>query len=178
MTSVNRTQPQLRALNLPTMSGGGNEIDLLPMATDIAMNMYELHYSLRINAAYSDRKMEDLYMERGRQIFWYEKAIQEMNAENASDPYRLALLEYERHILCKQFIELPVVKAEFLKIQQKLSRSTSSRSTRYNTMTKALPVGITAGGSRFKKTRKNRKLKKLKQSYKKSKAALRKSRKH
>lgn len=172
------SQVRLRALNLPPMSGGGNEIDLLPMATDIAMNMYELHYSLRINAAYSDRKMEDLYMERGRQIFWYEKAIQEMNAENASDPYRLALLEYERHILCKQFIELPVVKAEFLKIQQKLSRSTSSRSTRYNTMTKALPSGITAGGSRFKKTRKNRKLKKLKQSYKKTRNALRKSRKH
>ena len=35
-----------------------------------------------------------------------------------------------------------------------------------------------AGGSRFKKTRKNRKLKKLKQSYKKTRSALRKSRKH
>ena len=39
------------------------------------------------------------------------------------------------------------------------------------------PAAAAAGG-RFKKTRKNRKLKKLKQSYKKTRSALRKSRKH
>ena len=114
-------------------------------------------------------------MERAMQITWYEKAIQEMKAE--SDPYRLALLEYERHILCIQFIELPVVQAELTKIQQKLSRLTSNRSTRLKSVPQALQNGITAGG-RLKKTRKNRKLKKLKQSYKKSRLALRKSRKH
>jgi len=185
------------------MGGGGDKIDLLPLATDIAMNMYELHYSLRIKAAYSDRKMEDLYEERAMQISFYNEAIQEMKSGNVEpDPYRLAILEYERHILCKQFVELPVIKAKLLEIQQlpikteqlpvkteqtlvKTQQPLKSTQSRKSTQPRKLkqsqasaPVPFPGAGGRFKKTRKNRKMKKLKQSYKKTKAALRKSRKH
>ena len=202
------TKPQLLVLNVPSTGGGGDEIDLLPLATDIAMNMYELHYSLRIKAAYSDRKMEDLYEERGMQISFYNEAIQKMEADIKAekiepDPYRLALLEYERHILCKQFIELPVIKAKLLEIQQsvktqipvkteqkpvktqtpslsKFNRSLKSNQQRKSNQPLSIPSPkmIEGHGGRLKKTRKNRKMKKLKQSYKKTKAALRKSRKH
>jgi hypothetical protein len=176
-------QDKLRDLNIPTMSGGANEIDLLPLATDIAINMYELHYSLRIKAAYSDRKMEDLYMERGIQIAWYNEAIQSEN-----DPYRLAILEYERHILCKQFIELPVVKKQIelasspqvsnFSPNELESNGLSNGSQQSNQSSRSQLISVGSQGGRLKKTRKNRKLKKLKQSYKKSKAALCKSRKH
>ena len=198
---IGETQPQLRAINVATI-GGGDKIDLLPLATDIAMNMYELHYSLRIKAAYSDRKMEDLYEERGMQIDFYNEAIQKMEAgEVEPDPYRLALLEYERHILCKQFVELPKFKEEYLKIQQTLVKTEqipvkTQQSRKSNQPQKSkqsrksnqlYPISVEGShegrhevrhGGRFKKTRKNRKMKKLKQSYKKTKAALRKSRKH
>ena len=204
-------KPLLERLHVPSlMRGGGDEVDLLPLATDIAMNMYELHYSLRIKAAYSDRKMEDLYEERRMQIVFYNEAIQEMEAVNVEpDPYRLALLEYERHILCKQFVELPKFKEKFIKIQQtplfkeefikiqqtpvkteqisvktqQPRKSTQPRKSNQQLSNQSYPISVEGRhevrhGGRLKKTRKNRKMKKLKQSYKKTKAALRKSRKH
>jgi hypothetical protein len=144
------------------------------------------------------------------QISFYNEAIQKMEADIKAekiepDPYRQALLEYERHILCKQFIELPVIKAKLLEIEQtpvfkeeflktqlpvktektpslsKFNRSLKSNQQRKSNQplsNRSYPIPVEGHGGRLKKTRKNRKMKKLKQSYKKTKSALRKSRKH
>ena len=181
LTGIIPTQNELKSiaetLAAPPQQGGGDDVDdILPIATDIAMDMYELYYSLRIQSAYSDRKLEDLIQERYQQIQWHEIAIQEMKSGMVeSDPYRLAILGYIMHILCKEFIELPIVKAAIEGERAKM-KNLSTPPPNFIKQN-ALPAGITVGG-RFKKTRNNRKLKKLKKLYKKTRNALRKSRKH
>jgi hypothetical protein len=86
----------------PFQGGGGKAEEELTNATTVAIDLYELYYSLLIKSSYEDKDtIDDYIVERARTFEEYYKNLE------APD----SLLEFELELLYKEAENLPLVKA-------------------------------------------------------------------
>jgi hypothetical protein len=154
--------------------GGGEltdkEIEMrLPTALQIAMDVYEIVYSLKIKANYLHIDYRDLIEDRLENIIHYNKLIGELEADKSPDRNLISMLHYERAVFYHDLESLPGGHELLQQHMHQLASETNVANVHENVGT-----AVESYGGRFRKTRRNRKVKKLKKAYTKSRRALKK----
>jgi hypothetical protein len=166
-----------RVLRVPQehRQGGGGELtdeeieERLPAALQIAMDVYEIVYSLKIKANYLHIDYRDLIEDRLENIIRYNNLIEELQYDTSADKELIKMLEYERAVFYHDLQSLPGGHELLQQHMHQLASETNVANVHENVET-----AVESYGGRFRKTRRNRKVKKLKKAYTKSRRALKK----
>jgi hypothetical protein len=96
----------------PQGGGGLSDDDLeekLPLASRIAIDLYELYYSLHLSANYLGVDPNEMLVERLRTLLNYEENIRLLEKNPVEDPLVKPIMEYEMHILYRELMNLSVM---------------------------------------------------------------------